>query len=263
MTIEMEISMPRKPRVIEPGNIYHLISRFVAGEWFIRSPQQRRWYLRLLGNALLGSDWRCFSYAIMSNHIHLGVVAGFSSLASWIRDVHGEFAEDINEQRGRIGSVFVRGPKSRAVRPDGVATLIGYIHQNPVRAGVVEHPVDSDWTSHPVYMGRAERPLWLDMELGLALTDFRDGEALDHWMAATPLVREQMQQALVEPRSAGRPRIVPRQLQPAVRQSDWTEDCTERVASQGNTSGCTVPAAQSNTSEDRTVPAVQRDALAA
>jgi len=55
--------MPRLPRFIEPGTVYHLISRFVDREWFIKREDERRTYLRLLGRALLDSDWRCFSFA--------------------------------------------------------------------------------------------------------------------------------------------------------------------------------------------------------
>jgi putative transposase len=198
--------MPRKPRVIIPGTVYHLIARFVASEWFIRSKLERGWYLQLLGAALRVSDWRCFSYAIMSNHVHLGVLAGAASLASLLREAHAEFAERINAQT-RVGAVFVRGPRSLAVHPDGVATLIGYIHQNPVRAGVVSHPSDSDWTSHAAYAGLVEPPPWLDIELGLERARMPSGLALDRWVRATRLEREDMDRALVSPpRHAGRPR---------------------------------------------------------
>ena len=63
--------MPRKPRSNQPGVVYHLISRFVEREWFIKEEEEREYYVRLLGRALSESDWRCLAYAVMSNHIHL------------------------------------------------------------------------------------------------------------------------------------------------------------------------------------------------
>ncbi len=92
------------------GVIYHIISRFVAKEWFIESAIERRTYLGLLGTAIAATDWTCFSYAVMSSHIHLGLVAGNDTMASWMRPMHTAFANWLNLRRERIGAVFVKGP---------------------------------------------------------------------------------------------------------------------------------------------------------
>jgi REP element-mobilizing transposase RayT len=159
--------MPSPKIVIEPGCIYHLIPRFTAREFFIESDRQRDHYRRLLGAYIAESDWKCFAYALMSNHVHLGVVAGEMPLADWMRDMHREFAEAINVQRDRIGQVFVRGPRKIKYSEAEMSRLVGYIHRNPVRAGVVREPKESDWTSHQAYLRLARRPSWLDVELGL------------------------------------------------------------------------------------------------
>jgi REP-associated tyrosine transposase len=169
--------MPRGGSGIERGNIYHLISRFVAKEWFIESAVERRGYLSLLGPAIEQTDWRLFCYAVMSSHIHLGVVAGTTTLASWMRPMHTAFANWMNIRRERIGAVFVRGPNVIHVRPDGAADLIRYVHYNPVRAGVVHCPKESDWTSHRAYFGISRQHAWLDVECGLELGGFSSRQA--------------------------------------------------------------------------------------
>src|SRR5215204_1287195 len=95
---------------VEAGRVYHVISRFVAKQWFVESTRERRVYLSMLGDAMERSDWRCFSFAVMSSHVHLGVVAGVSPLAAWMRKMHSDFADYINKRRERIGAVFVKGP---------------------------------------------------------------------------------------------------------------------------------------------------------
>lgn len=170
--------MPRRRRHNEPNVVYHLISRFVGNAWFIHE-EERRQYLRLLGLALEDTDWRCLSYAIMSSHIHLGMIAGSQPPASWIREVHSPFAEMINEKHERIGAVFVRGPKEYGVRDDFVAKLIAYIHNNPVRAGVVRNARDSDWTSHAAYVGLGDTPPWLHVSEGLARCGLSSPEDLE------------------------------------------------------------------------------------
>src|SRR5262245_33178796 len=143
--------MPRQPRSIEPGNSYHLISRFVDREWFIRSTNERELYLKLLHNALAESDWRLLSYALMSNHVHHWAVAGSQPLGKWIRGVHAPFADAMNRAYGRIGCMFVRGPKAFPVSPEAAPHLLAYIHNNPVRAGLCEAAAGSAWTSHRAY----------------------------------------------------------------------------------------------------------------
>ena len=199
--------MPRRPRSFQAGVVYHLISRFVASEWFIKTESDRKTYLHLLGRALADSDWRCFAFAVMSNHVHLAVIAGMSPLSSWICDVHGPFAEWINERHARIGSVFVRGPAAIAIQHERAERLVGYIHRNPVRAGVVQHASDSAWTSHRAYLAPGIAPSWLDVDSGLALTRFAEGAALDRWIESTEVTRADVDEVRVEPVDrGGRPR---------------------------------------------------------
>ena len=90
--------MARPLRSFEPRAIYHVIPRFVGGEWFIRSSEERQLYLKLLGQGLVGSSWRCLAYAVMSSHIHLAMEAGKGKIADWLREPHSQFAEWINQR---------------------------------------------------------------------------------------------------------------------------------------------------------------------
>ena len=50
--------------------------------------------------------------------------------------------------------------------------LLAYVHNNPVRAGLVGLPCETDWTSHRAYAGLASTPSWLCAARGLALSRF-------------------------------------------------------------------------------------------
>jgi hypothetical protein len=192
-----------------PGVAYHVISRFVAKEWFIESALERRMYLALIGHALSSSDWTCFAYAVMSSHIHLALIAGSAPLASWLRPAHTLFANWMNERRQRIGAVFVKGPNMLTVPTNACAKLINYIHYNPVRAGVVRAPEESDWTSHRAYVGAAPAPRWLSVETGLALSDFATASDLQAWCASTQVHREELPPGVLPRASRGRPAAAP------------------------------------------------------
>jgi putative transposase len=175
-------SMPRQPRSIRPGGVYHLISRFVDREWFISATHERTHYIALLGRALGMCDWKLLAYAVMSNHIHLATIAGRMPLDQWVRRIHSPFADSMNRVYDRIGSMFVRGPKAHEVVVDDVGVLIAYIHNNPVRAGVCDRPAASDWTSHRAFIGKTPVPAWLNVSDALSLASL-DAEDFDSWVA--------------------------------------------------------------------------------
>jgi REP element-mobilizing transposase RayT len=178
--------MPRTPRSIIAGLVYHLISRFVDRDWFITNERERSHYLELFGRAIAKSDWRCIGYGVMSNHIHHSVVAGRHSLASWIRRAHSPFADFMNKEYDRIGPLFVRGPRALETDPHDTARLVAYIHNNPVRANVVTKAAASTWTSHRAYLGFEKPPRWLDVDLGLRLCGFTDPLEFDRFVELHP-----------------------------------------------------------------------------
>ena len=158
----------RVARVIRPGTPYHVISRFVDREWYFDGDEDRAAYLRFLQHALRNSDWIWFSYALMSNHIHHGLVAGSRPLGSLLKSAHSAFARWMNERHSRLGPLFAERAASWEIRPANVAKVIAYIHNNPVRAGVVTRASESTWTSHRAYLGACTAPACLNVAEGLA-----------------------------------------------------------------------------------------------
>ncbi len=160
----------RTIRQFVPGVVYHLIWRFVDRSWFFTTDAERERYLKLLAHALTGADWRCLAYALMSNHIHLAMLAGRIALCDWSRRVNSPFADWMNQQHRRLGPVFAHRAADYAIVPAKVGAVISYIHNNPVRAGLVTHARDTNWTSHRAYVRLAPAPSWLGVEDGLALS---------------------------------------------------------------------------------------------
>ena len=62
-------------------------------------------------------------------------------------------------------TILADRPKSVLVHSDTYGMeLIRYVHNNPVRAGVVLRASESGWSSHRVYLGLASCPSWLATE---------------------------------------------------------------------------------------------------
>lgn len=169
----------RTVRLTVPGMVHHIIIRFVDREWFFTDDEERERYISLLGRAIQGTDWLCLAYALMSNHIHIGMVAGEMPLESWARRVHPPFAHWMNARHARLGPLFAARPASWVIRGEGVSRMLAYIHNNPVRAGLVERARDSAWTSHRAYVGEARAPHWLALREGLRRAGCADASEFD------------------------------------------------------------------------------------
>lgn len=159
----------RLARLIAPGAFHHIRSRFVDRNWEFTQSIEREKYLHYLGLALEKSDWRCISYALMSNHIHHGWIAGETPFGALFKAVHSPFARWMNARRERLGPLFADRPLVSITRPENVARTITYIHNNPLRAGVVGCAAESSWTSHQAYLGLVPAPKWLHVDEGLRL----------------------------------------------------------------------------------------------
>jgi hypothetical protein len=171
----------RIARYTPTGEVHHVISRFIDKEWFITTPDERSYYLRLLGKALTKSDWVCLAYALMSSHLHLAMVAGRMEAESWSRRVNPPFANYYNELHERIGPLFAGRADMRIERTERIGRLLAYVHNNPVRAGVVARASESDWTSHRAYIGATTPPPWLNLGRGLELSGIESAE-FDEWV---------------------------------------------------------------------------------
>ncbi len=169
--------MPRFARLHTPGTVQHIISRFVNRAFRLRDDIERAEYLRRLDRALQPSDWRLVGYALMSSHVHLVMIAGSDPLAGWIHPVHVGLARWINKRQGTLGPVFSERPTTIVVGDDSLARLLAYVHNNPVRAGLVGAAQESSWTSHGAYLGSVPPVARLDVDFGLQRAGFGADQA--------------------------------------------------------------------------------------
>lgn len=157
--------MVRTARWNCPGGIFHLVSRFARDEWWLDTPGARDTYLDLLGRASTTTDTQVLAYCLMSNHVHLVLVQGEAPLERFTKSLHTAFATWAHRQRPGAharGPVYAARPRTLLVeRETHLLELVRYVHNNPVRAGVVRRARNSRWSSHQAYIGVVEPPAWL------------------------------------------------------------------------------------------------------
>jgi REP element-mobilizing transposase RayT len=117
----------------------------------------RRFYLQLLFAVIRQFRWRCLSYCLMPNHVHLLIETREANLGRGMHMLHGVYAQSFNERWTRVGHLFQSRFGSRVVRDEvQLARVASYIAANPVTAGLCSQPDEWEWSSHRAIASRGD-----------------------------------------------------------------------------------------------------------
>lgn len=123
------------------------------------------------------------AWCLMSNHIHLLVKEGNEPLSVTMKRIGVSFVGYYNWKYQTTGQLFQDRFKSENVETTSyLITVVRYIHQNPVKAGMVEHVDEWKWSSCLGYYNQEVYPKYLlDREFILCLFSSDTITALDRF----------------------------------------------------------------------------------
>jgi len=154
--------MARPLRIEYSGALYHVTSRGDRQEAIFDDDQDRRVFLKVLGEVVSRYRWRCHAYCLMGNHYHLMIETPEANLTKGMRQLNGVFTQGSNRRHKRSGHLFQGRYKAIVVeRESYFLELARYIVLNPVRAAMVKHPRQWVWSSYPAMIGKFAAPVWL------------------------------------------------------------------------------------------------------
>lgn len=155
--------MARPLRVEYPGAFYHVINRGNAGENLFKGIRDREKFLEYLETAIERFSLKIYTYCLMTNHFHVLLETQLPNLSQAIQWVNVSYAGYFNRKYQRNGHLFQGRFKSILVDADEyLKQLSRYIHLNPVRANLVEHPDEYKWSSYSTITGKTKEPAWLE-----------------------------------------------------------------------------------------------------
>jgi REP element-mobilizing transposase RayT len=165
--------MAKRGRLWSPTGIYHASVRGNGGERIFRTPADYDHYLDLFEKTVVRFEWTLYAWCLMGNHGHAVLAAADEALAEGMQKLKAAYAVAFNRTHGRRGHLFQRPYTTRPiVTSEHLYEAIGYVHDNPVRAGLAGSPVDWEWSSARVYAGlEPPRRAHLGCETGRALFD--------------------------------------------------------------------------------------------
>ena len=100
--------------------------------------------------------YEVYAYCIMSNHVHLLMKETEEAISNVIKRISGSYVFWYNKKYERCGHLFQERYKSEAVENDEYfLTAMRYIHQNPIKAGLVKDIKGYEWSSYNEYINEA------------------------------------------------------------------------------------------------------------
>ncbi|MFS0674960.1 transposase [Ornithinibacillus sp. 179-J 7C1 HS] len=148
--------MPRSSRKQSRSGIYHVMMRGINRQTIFEDNEDRIVFLETLAKYRDVCDFKVFAYCLMDNHVHLLLKEPEGErLSDFIKRISSSYVYWYNQKYDRIGHLFQERYKSESVESRRYFyTVLRYIHQNPVKAGLVEDVFGCEWTSVNEYIHR-------------------------------------------------------------------------------------------------------------
>jgi putative transposase len=163
-------NVPRTGRKRSESGIYHIVLRGSNRQTIFEDEEDATKFLETLQRYMDISGYKLYDYCLMGNHVHLLLKEEQEELGIVMRRIGASYVYWYNLKYQRCGHLFQDRYKSEPVEDDRYfLTVLRYIHQNPLKAGIVNDIADYKWSSYPEYMGSSKM-----IETDFALQLFND-----------------------------------------------------------------------------------------
>jgi putative transposase len=167
----MVIEMPREARTKSKTGIYHIIWRGANRQEIFHDDTDWIQFLDILRKVQRRYQLVFYAWCLMGNHVHLLVKEGTEDISITMKRIGISYAKYYNWRYITTGHLFQDRFKSENVETiTYLLRVVRYIHQNPVKAGIVNHAEEWKWSSCRGYYGKSLYPeIMLDSHLILKM----------------------------------------------------------------------------------------------
>lgn len=159
--------MPRQARKKSETGIYHLMVRGINKQSIFEDDEDRQRFLQTLGHYKMLSNYLLYGYCLMDNHVHLLIKETTEPLGQLVKRISSSYVHWYNQKYERCGHLFQERFKSEAVETEEYfLTVLRYIHQNPIKAGIISALDEYLWSSYHEYV---KNPRITDVDFALAI----------------------------------------------------------------------------------------------
>ena len=138
-----------------PNNYYHIYNRSNNNEIVYKTPDNFFFFIKKY-RQYFEHDLETIAYCLMPTHFHFLVMVKTENVEQLKKNfgiLLSSYTKAINVQLSRHGSLFQQHTRARHIDDEQyLLTLLTYIHQNPVRAGLSQELSDWEFSSYLDYI---------------------------------------------------------------------------------------------------------------
>ncbi len=144
--------MPRIQRIRSCTGIYHVMVRGNERKDIFNNNDDKEKFRKILIKTKKKTKLELYSYCLMNNHFHIVIREREESISSIMKRLNVSYAYYFNKRYDRVGHVFQGRYKSEPIEDDRyLISAVRYVHNNPVKAEIVNNPYDYKWSSYREY----------------------------------------------------------------------------------------------------------------
>ncbi len=145
--------MARQARQLSSTGVYHIMLRGINQQSILEEEKDNIKFIEILKDCMIISGYKLYAYCLMGNHVHLLMKVEEEPLAQIFKRICGRYVYWYNAKYQRVGHLLQGRFKSEPVEDEGsLLRVLRYIHQNPVKAGLVKNAKDYPFSSYHCYM---------------------------------------------------------------------------------------------------------------
>ncbi|WMJ77556.1 MULTISPECIES: transposase [unclassified Sedimentibacter] len=149
--------MPRSARLKSESGIYHVMLRGIDKRNIFLKPGDYEKFIESMIKAKEKVKFFVYAYCLMTNHVHILIKRDTEDIGDTVRRIAVSYAQYHNNMYGRTGHLFQNRFLSEVVdNGQYFLTVIRYIHQNPLKAGIIKDINDYKWSSYNEYINDNE-----------------------------------------------------------------------------------------------------------
>jgi putative transposase len=161
------IFLPRTARKKSSTGVYHVMLRGINRQVIFEDDHDKNKFIETLAKYKKISGFELYGYCLMDNHVHLLLKEEGECISTAMKRISSSYVYWYNLKYERCGHLFQERFKSENVENNAYfVTVLRYIHQNPLKAGLLKSVWDSKWTSFHEYFRKVEIT---DIDRGLNL----------------------------------------------------------------------------------------------
>ena len=150
--------MSRIARVFSESGVYHIVFRGVNQQNIFEEEADFEKLKETIVNVKQEMGFEIYAYCFMSNHVHIVLKEkNMGDISLIMKRILTKYARWYNIKYGRSGALIANRYKSVPVEVDEYfLQLIRYVHQNPVKAGIVDELGAYPYSSYVEYVNDAD-----------------------------------------------------------------------------------------------------------